>query len=382
MGIKNLHPFLRKLCPQIYHEVPLHQFRFQKMAVDVSIYLCKLKTTYGKQWLDGFIQFVCTLRNHDIHPIFIFDTEFPIEKQAEKQQRAFQRNKLKEKVQHLTQLWEQLKKDFHEQQQFFSHFIYDELRDVYLKIEEDWKEEHPISIQKMDMEIEKLNNSLLSIRLEDYELIKELCTLMKIPFYQALGEAEATCSLLNKLGYVDAVMSEDTDVLAYSAPVFVHRISTINQTCVVIYFTELLCALRMHASQFLDFCIMCGTDYNKNMSKIGPDKSYRLLQKYDNLENIEQCCQHMDLSILSYPRVRQLFSPTFPHDQSFWKEIPFCGFPDMIQLSQFFFHHNLRSELSLVQRAFFDNHYLQYPSSWNSIQPPTTSLLSISTTIT
>ena len=48
------------------------------------------------------------------------------------------------------------------------------------------------------------------------------------------------CSDLCLQGKIDAVLSEDTDVLAYGAPVFLTKINTQNGTCYRIKHDELL----------------------------------------------------------------------------------------------------------------------------------------------
>jgi 5'-3' exonuclease len=365
MGIKNLQPFIRKTCPHVYRERSLEHYAFKKVAVDVSIYLCKFKTTFGKQWLDALIQFITTLREFDIHPVFIFDTEFPVEKDAEKKSRQLQRTKTREKVEHLTKMWETLKESFqpHQTHLFFSPREYQELQDLYSKVCPGWHVSQPIPIVLMDQNIEKINNSMLSIRSDDYLVTKRLLDILQVPYFQAVGEAEATCSALARYQWVHGVMSEDTDVLAYGAPVFLHRMNFMNKTVMEIQYQELIHGLRMTSSQFLDFCILCGPDYNKNMPKIGPEKSYRLLQKYESLENIERCCQHLDVSVLTYPRVRELFHLEL--EEKDWK-IPFCGFPSMIQLSQFCFEHDCKVDMKVVYQAFFNSPYLLFPKEWST----------------
>mgnify|MGYP003331377310 CR=1 FL=1 len=48
---------------------------------------------------------------------------------------------------------------------------------------------------------------------------------MDVNYYHADSEAEGTCSLMNRKGMVDGVLTEDTDVIAYGAPVMYHNFS-------------------------------------------------------------------------------------------------------------------------------------------------------------
>jgi 5'-3' exonuclease len=349
----------------VYKERRLRDFAYQKVAIDVSIYLCKFKTSYGKAWLDAVLQFVTVLRENDIHPVFIFDTEFPAEKDEEKKQRLVQRLKMKAKVEYVTKLWEDIKLTLEENQQLFMGPLGPELTDVYGKLEVQWDTTLPVSIMKMDQEIEKMNNSLLSIKAEDFDTLRALLDILQIPHFPAVGEAEATGSLLAKEGLVDAVMSEDTDCMAYAAPYFLHRVNFQTQTLMVVKFSEMIHALRMTSKQFLDLCIMCGTDYNKNIPKIGPDKSYRLLQKYESLDSIEACCKHLDLSAMPYKRVRELFEFQFTKEQyETFRNIPFCGFPDMNALTKFYFDYDCKFDIQKVYEAFYVASHLFFPDRW------------------
>ena len=109
---------------------------------------------------------------------------------------------------------------------------------------------------------------------------------------------------MNRKGLVDGVLTEDTDVMAYGSPYMYFGINlnseTINELCL----TEVLEHLEITFQNLQDFCIMCGTDYNTNMKKIGPIKSFELVQKHGSLENISK---EYDTTILNYNRVRELF---------------------------------------------------------------------------
>ena len=61
MGIKNLHKFLRRHCPEIYVKKSLREYAYQKIAIDISVYLFTYKIIFGDQWLDAFIKLICCL---------------------------------------------------------------------------------------------------------------------------------------------------------------------------------------------------------------------------------------------------------------------------------------------------------------------------------
>jgi len=75
---------------------------------------------------------------------------------------------------------------------------------------------------------------------------------------------------------------------------------------------------------------MCGTDYNKNIPKVGPKKAYFFITTHGSLEKVEQGTE-LDLSILNYPKTRELFQEYKQTEQ----KVPYCGQPDFEKLRKF-----------------------------------------------
>jgi 5'-3' exonuclease len=348
MGIKNLHNLLRKLCPQVYHTVPLTKYAFKKIAIDLSLFMCKYKTSYGVHWLDGFVQMITVLRHNDVHFVIVYDSKAPPEKDNERKQRSEARAKSRLRVDKLQEAWETYR-NTHEGKDTVCLEEFREQDDLYTFLQKFMDgHEDALSTAKIDNELERMQQSLLSIKTEDFELTKELFQICGVPIHIAAGEAEASCSALNCQGFVSAVLTDDTDVLAYSAPIMLCKIDFQTQTCIELDYQEILGELKLSSSEFLDLCIMCGTDYNTNLSKIGCDKSFKLIQQYRTLENIQEALPHLNYEVLNYPRVRELFL----HPLTFEKDsIPFCDFPQQSRLFEFCFHHNCRADIETVMKA-------------------------------
>lgn len=362
MGIKNLHQFLRKACPLVYSEIHLSHYAYKKIAIDVSIYMCKFKTSYGRCWLDAFLQLATILRENEIHPLFVYDTKFPVEKEQEKKNRTMARIKTKERVDKVFADWEAYKMSFAAYPERFRVGVLPVERDRLgssAELSEFITKQYPgqeeLQIATVDRDIDHLMNTLLSIRSEDFDTTRELFTILQIPWINAPGEAEAACAVLCRTGRVDAVLSEDTDVLNYRATRFLHRLNVSSCTVMEIAYDDVLTRLGVSEDQFLDFCIMCGTDYNSNPPKIGPDKSFRLLQKYGSIEQIRLHNPGIDMSSLPFVRVRQIFTDDQGMDASHFDAITYSGAPDSNRLLEFCFHHNCRFDIHRLFRAFTVN---------------------------
>lgn len=298
MGIKNLNKFLRNNCPTIYEEIHISEYSYKKVAIDISLYLCKFKTVCGDRWLSAFINLISCLRKNEVHCIFCYDSGAPPEKERERKERAAQRAKLEEKVYKLEEAIEKYNLTC-EVDPLLISFYQKKKKSAGIHKRLLGRNDTTIDMNFVTIAVEKMRSQILEISSEDFKLTKKLFDILKVPYYDSPLEAETMCADLCKRGIVDAVLSEDTDVLAYGAPVFLSKINTHNGTCIRIKYTDVLEHLELSDGQFLDLCIMCGTDYNKNIFRVGPEKSYKYIKEYVSIEEIDVNTK-LDITILNH----------------------------------------------------------------------------------
>lgn len=350
MGIKNLSQFLRDTCPDLYKPIHLSEYAFKKVAIDTSLYMHKFKYIYQDKWLRGFLGLVSCLRKNEIHCVFIYDTSAPKEKEGERAERAKQREKTENELAKLKSALEKYN-TIGEVDEALNSFISMPIPNVSLfNIENQLELREPVlDIDAIEAKINRLETNILSIRPEDFQLTKDLFDILRIPYYNAPMEAETACSDLCQRGLVDAVLSEDTDVLAYGAPIFLTKIDTNQSICYEISFTDLLSKLDIDKDAFLDFCIMCGCDYNKNIPKIGSKTAFKLMKQYNSIENLSQAKKDLDISMLNHTRTRELFREYTPMPIDY---VPFSGRPDFEALSKLFKDRDIEIDISKVERNF------------------------------
>lgn len=346
MGIKNLHKFLRNNCPQIYEKIHISEYSFKKVAIDVSLYLCKFKTICGDRWLAAFINLIACLRKFEVHCTFIYDSGCVPEKELERKERVAQRAKLEERVYKLEEALEKFHLTCEIDPLLVSFYEKKKKKDGPKRLM-GRKLNDTIDMGYVEAAIGKMRSQILDIRPEDFKKTKQLFDILKVPYFDAPLEAETMCSDLCKRGLVDAVLSEDTDVLAYGTPVFLSKINTSDGTCVRIKHPEMLSALGLTTGQFLDLCIMCGTDYNKNIYRVGPEKSYKYIQKYSSIEGIAKNTK-LNVTILNHVRGREIFKEYEQKDV----KVRFCGAPDFQRLEEFIIRNNIRCSISGLKKAF------------------------------
>ena len=348
MGINQLNTFLRKSCIEIFEEIHISEYAYMKVAIDTSLFLCKFKAIYQEKWLEAFIKLVSCLRRNEIHCVFIYDFGAPPEKEAEKAERRAQQEKNKNKVLDLENSLEKY---------YNTGILEDNLKEIYNKsldvkpkkrLLSNVSKNDTIDIDIIIQKIQKMKKNILNISQEDFKLTKKLFDILNIPYFDAPMEAETCCADLCKRGIVDAVMSEDTDVLAYSTPVFLTKIDVFNDKCVRIHHSKVLEALELSKEQFLDLCIMFGCDYNKNIPKIGPETSYKYIRKFGSIDEIENKLE-INVSILNHIRTRELF---IEYQQIDLNSVPFCGSPDLINLNKFIVDNHLNINLEKLKKDF------------------------------
>ena len=340
MGIKNLHKFLRKHCPEIYVKKSLREYAYQKIAIDISVYLFTYKTIFGDRWLDAFIKLICCLRKNDIHCVFIYDGKSPPEKELEKQKRKSSRDKQEKKIHEIETAIETF---------YQTNHIEDILLDVIKKKTSPMRQRllknapKSFDIRICEKYLAKKKAQIVHLTNEDFKVSKSLFTILGIPYYTSSSEGETMCAHLALNNKVYGVLSADTDILAYGTAIFLTKINTVEETVIEIRVENILKALNLTQTQFTDFCILCGTDYNSNMFGIGPEKAFKLITECKSIDNIKT----HDTTILNHKRARELFS-----NVSIDLHIPFCKRPNFESVKGFLFHNNCKIHISTITDAF------------------------------
>ena len=301
MGIKGLSKFLKSKFPENLKTIHLSQYEEKKIAVDISSYLYKYKCTCGeREWATAFTRFLLRLRKINIHPIPVFDSQARPEKDEEIKSRKENKKNLREKTDLLEydltvaretgEVSEELQ-SFHEKRKLEAKRNLTENGKII-----------ELNLNSIEFEIQKRRKQEVSITREDIEKVQGILEILGIQFIIAPHEAEAYCAELCAHGGVEAILTEDTDSLAYACPKVLYSLHLSELTCYEIEYSELLKSMNFTSEQFLDFCIMCGNDYNDNIAGIGPVKAFSLLSDCGCIEEIEQ-----DTSVLNYQRGRELF---------------------------------------------------------------------------
>lgn len=305
MGIKGLRDLLKRKQIKFEEIVPISDFTNKRIVVDVSlyIYLYKTKTKTKTMFEETFIKFFTTLLEYNIHPMFVFDGLSPKEKEKEKKERSNKKRAQYNKIERIENDIENFEK---------SNIITQELWDIndricnknspQLKIRGD----NNFSIDNIKKWVIKTRSNIPSVCDLDFSIVKSLLSDFGIPFIIAKGEAEILCSEMVKRGIADAVLTKDTDVLACCVPIMIYDIDLENKQFTLIKLNNILQQLNLNKDSWVDLCVMCGTDYNERIPRIGPTRSLDFIKKYGSIQKFSENEENINTECLAHERTKHL----------------------------------------------------------------------------
>ena len=352
MGIAHLYEILRKKCPQVFQPVHISQFQYEKVAVDFSLYLFKYMTIFGEEgWLNAMITLISCLKRNRVHAVMVFDGVAPEEKQKERQERKEKKEKLEHKIDSLEQALtvfeisgdvNDLLKEFMAKRDTTST-----KRRLLLKTCSTDKEEPKPNFTTDEARdaIDKIKKQNVKLSSDHFALAKRVFDLLGIPYIQAPGEGESLCSDLCRRGEVKAVLTEDSDVLAYGSPMLLTKLNTSDDTCVLLRFDDVIDGMGLTQDEFLDFCIMCSCDYNSNIPGIGPEKSLKLIQSHKSIDNFPES---IDVKCLNHVRVREIFTSFLPFSEA----VKYTSDPNWDEFNVIMVQNNVRVNLQKLKADF------------------------------
>ena len=299
MGIKgNFFKFLAQTAPDLFTRVTLTSDDYPRIALDTPIYLNKFKAIYGSQWRPHFREFLGFFQRQGIELWCVFDGCPPDEKRLECEQRHRNRLKIESSIEAARTS---------DAQYVATQEIDTTLSDLNRRFTPTFLSPPRIQIDSINAYIDKTAHHVYRLSVYDYDCaVEDIIAHQFIPM-TARTEAERVCAKLCRDGRVTAALSDDSDLLAYDCPIILAKFNMATQSCQRLTKVALLTELHLTPDEFLDFCIMCGTDYNKNCPGIATIRAFDYIRRYKTIEAFAQETG-TDVSILNHHRVREIFA--------------------------------------------------------------------------
>ena len=115
--------------------------------------------------------------------------------------------------------------------------------------------------------------------------LQKMLDLMGLPYIQAVGEAESQCAALDMIPHVNVngVVTEDWDALLFGCKKMLRNFSNKGKVSEV-NLDAILEELELTHEQFIELCIILGTDYCSGIKGIGPVQAYNTYKKFGNMD--------------------------------------------------------------------------------------------------
>ncbi len=368
MGIDHILDLVRKECPEMLVTYRFDELFGWRVAVDISIFLYKYILSVGSEkWINPFIVLLCALKKNGIKAVCIFDGKnAPKEKGKEREHRKEESQKKKNRM----KLCEEMRKKLVEKYLPNNTPITGQIKEDCKKLISPAKGRIDTTDYRSGDDVvnalvevyTKLDNQTQLITEEHQNMAQKIVKLLGLACFVADGEAETLCSYLAINGEVDAVFTEDTDVLAYGVPMmlrFGHEHKLGDGRLNGIHMGLLLEALELNQEEFRDLCILFRCDYNrwngsvkgwpvdgkkyKTSQSIGWGRAWPMIQEYRRLEEVSK---HLDNpELLIYERCRELL--TIPKSVS-TDMVPFNKPIKTKKLSKFIEDHKVTISLEYI----------------------------------
>jgi len=235
MGILSLYSFIKKFVPDSISEIKIYQCYGLTLAIDANFLIHKsvsaIRTHIGKEivlneknitHIYAILLKLLGFKKYKINAIFIFDSEPLILKQQTLKKR---------------------KKNI------------DIIRKKYKSFDEYRKKIY--------------YHTITQISKKQYNEIKKLISYFGFTIINAPNEADKYCAYLSKHDIVDAIVTDDLDVLAFGGKNVIKNFSIDHRKQMqIINLQTILNSLNININEFVKLCIALGTDYNEKIKGI------------------------------------------------------------------------------------------------------------------
>ena len=178
-------------------------------------------------------------------------------------------------------------------------FIFDGDKLPMKNDEEDKREIKRKEFEKESENLLRMNNiyGAINKKIESFDVTPEfafefikILNIYKIEYYVAPYEADAQLAYLSYINYVDFIITEDSDLVAYGCKCVLYKLGSLKNEPLDVG-EEILFENIKHCKEirfknftedkFLNFCILVGCDYLK-INGVGPKLATEALNKFDD----------------------------------------------------------------------------------------------------
>lgn len=330
MGIKgNFRAKMKECWPKAFEEIFFDELSNKKIAVDIFGLIYSYKNSVMSEddtWLKMLKENFVKRMKKSIDLIVVFEGKAPAEKLNEQSQRRERRELVKNQITSVQVDLDKFKSggemspllnDFLnrlERRKRPTAAVYAKLLEDEIIEEMETEESREYLVELLQNQIDKGRKQVDCLSKQDVENVLKACIELQLTIVHAPSEAEQTCAWLCKNGIVDAVWSDDSDLIPLLCPIIIFKH---KKTFLKFNLEVLLSESSLTKEQLIDWAILCGTDYNTPIKRVGVVRALEIVKKYNSIENFLNTATDFltqyniteeTIDLLNFQNARRLFS--------------------------------------------------------------------------
>ena len=276
MGIRGLNNLIKKYSPDAENVKDIKEYSGCIFGIDCSILLYKFKyaSKAENSHLVGIVNRIKYYMSNGILPVFVFDGDPPEAKRNTIQKRQDNKEKLYVRI--------------------------EELRNLEIDAKTDAEK------KTLADEITRISSQIIRIKKSHILECKELLEKSGVPYCTAPEDAEKYCAFLQKNGFIDYTVTDDTDAMTFGCEKIIK--TSINKI-IEIDTNRVLQNFEMTMEMFVDFCILSGCDYSDTIASVGPVTSFNIIKQHKSINNyIEKLTVKPDKLKIEFEIAKKIFT--------------------------------------------------------------------------
>lgn len=274
MGILGFYEYFKKTMKVPFESGKISMLSGQKLAVDSNAFVYRF--TARGDTVPHFITMYTYFLQNNVELYFCFDGKPHPKKKAEVEKRKKRKEEFKQSIQQDEMNIIKIKTKFG----LDPSKNIDEL-DEAMQQEYDW-------VRNLEESLQRKRNGMIVTNPDEIKRIQETLRKLGATVIIARDEGEALCATLNRLGIVDGVLADDSDVFPFGAKKVIRGWTENENYCdFKIYTTEdILRENNLTHSQLVDICTLCKNDFDNNahVKGLGIANAAKLITKFTSLE--------------------------------------------------------------------------------------------------
>lgn len=271
MGIKGFVKWITRFAPSGINMVNFDDIKNKKLGIDASLMIYRaelamkgsgyeMRNDKGQITSHLYVMFFSTINliKNNILPIYVFDS-----KPNELKNYIIKKRNIRKDIAQL--------------------FINKLNKKLKIKMKDEI--EHKIKIKKIKDKINKLEVQTFNISNEMENDLMKMFDFMGIPYIRATSEADSLLAYMNIKGYIDGVISEDSDISIFGAynlykNVYPGMKTKIKKKIFNISYEKILNELKWTRTQLASLAVLLGSDYAPTINSVGMVKATELINSY------------------------------------------------------------------------------------------------------